>query len=513
MSRALGYSLVLTALACSSAHAASLRDDVRAWREAHEPGIVHELATLTALPNVASNVPDTRRNAAALVEMLARRGVKGEILENGPWPPAVFGELKTPGAKRTVILYAHYDGQPVTAAEWQTPPWELTLRVRDGVGWKTVALPAPDSRARLDPEARLFARSASDDKAPIVAMLAALDALRATQRKPSVNLKFFFEGEEEAGSAHLAELLAAHRAKLGADAWLFCDGPVHPSRQPQLVFGARGVMGLELTAFGPSRAVHSGHYGNWTPNPALLLARVLASMRDDDGRILIDGFYDDVKPIGDAERAAVAALPPVDDALREELWLGATEGGGAPSGERIMLPALNVRGLESGAVGEAAANAIPMLARASIDFRLVPAQSPERVRRMVEDHLRHQGWFVTADSVTPAMRREHPRVMQARWDTGYPAYRTPLDAPLARALRATMDELLGHPVLVVPTLGGSLPLATIADAMRTPLVVVPIVNHDNSQHAKDENLRLQNLWDGIETFAGIMARLDSHWPR
>ncbi len=497
----------------AAAHAATLRDQVRAWREAREPAIVHKLAELLAIPNVAGDSANIRRNAAALVAMLERRGLRAEVLENRPWPPAVFGELKASRARRTIVLYAHYDGQPVTSSEWATPPWEPTLRVREGDGWRTVPLPGAESPGRLDPEARLFARSASDDKAPIVAMLAALDALRATRRKPSVNLKLFFEGEEEAGSAHLRELLLRHRGKLAADAWLFCDGPVHPGRRPQLVFGVRGVMGLELTAYGPARALHSGHYGNWAPNPAALLARTLASLRDEDGRILVEGFYDDVRPVTESERAAVAALPNVDDGLRRELALGATEAGNAPSAERVMLPALNVRGVRAGAVGAEATNAIPALAYASIDLRLVPDQRPERVRERIEAHLARQGWFVTGDSVTTAMRRAHARVLRVEWESGYPAYRVPLDAPVARALRATLDELLGEPVLVVPTLGGSLPLATFADALGAPLVTVPIVNHDNSQHAKDENLRLQNLWDGIELYAAIIARLDAHWPR
>ena len=509
---ALWRCLLLAALAASApVHAASLRDDVRAWRIAHEPALVRELADLVALPNLASDATSIRRNAQALVAMLERRGVRAEVLENGPWPPAVFGELKTPGARRTIVFYAHYDGQPVNPAEWATPPWEPTLRVREGGAWRTVPLPA--AGARLDPEARLFGRSSSDDKAPIVAMLAALDALRAAKRKPAVNLKFFFEGEEEAGSTHLRELLLAHRARLDADAWLFCDGPVHAGGQPQLVFGVRGVMGLELTAFGPARAVHSGHYGNWVPNPALLLARTIATLRDEQGRILIEGFYDDVSPPTAAEQAAAAALPRVDDRLRAELWLGATEGDGASPAERVLLPALNLRGLESGAVGDQAANAIPTLARASIDFRLVPRQTPERIRERVEAHLVKQGWFVTADSVTQAMRLAHPRVLRAQWEGGYRAYRVGLDAPVSRALRATLDELLDAPVLLVPTLGGSQPLATIADVLGAPLVTVPIVNHDNSQHAKDENLRVQNLWDGIEIYASIMARLAAHWPR
>jgi len=505
--------LAVMAAAASPAKAPTPGGAVRAWRQAREPAIVRELADLAAIPNVASDSAGIRQNVTALVALLEKHGVRAQVLANGPWPPAVFGELATPGARRTVVFYAHYDGQPVTASEWSSPPWEPTLRVRDGSGWRTVPIPAADSRERMDPEARLFARSVSDDKAPIVAMLRALDALRATGRKPSVNLKFFFEGEEEAGSPHLRELLLAHRGALGADAWLFCDGPVHPSRRPQLVFGVRGSMGLELTAYGPARALHSGHYGNWAPNPAALLVRTLASMRDEDGRVLIEGFYDDVRPVTAAEREAVAALPSQDEALRQELALGATEAGNAPSYERIMLPALNIRGLRAGAVAAAAANAIPTEARASIDFRLVPNQTPERVRRLVEAHLAAQGWFVVHDSADAAVRMAHARVMRAEWEGGYAAYRVPLDAPVARALRACLDATLDQPVLLVPTLGGSLPLSIFADALDAPLVTVPIVNHDNSQHAKDENLRLQNLWDGIELYAAIMEGLGSRWPK
>jgi acetylornithine deacetylase/succinyl-diaminopimelate desuccinylase-like protein len=493
--------------------AASLREDVRTWRQAHEPAVVRELADLVALPSLASDSIAIRANARAVKAMLERRGVRAEIWDDGPWAPAVFGELRTPGATRTLVFYAHYDGQPVTPAEWATPPYQPTLRVREAGNWRTVPLPEAGNASRLDPEARLFGRAAADDKVSIVAMLAALDALRASHRKPGVNLKFFFEGEEEAGSTHLAAILERHRAALAAEAWLFCDGPVHPSRKPVVVFGGRGVMGLELTAYGPARALHSGNYGNWAPNPALELSRALASMRDDDGRILVDGYYDDVRPMSDSDRAAIAALPDVDKALREELLLGRTEAGGAPTAERILQPALNVRGLRSGAVGAEASNAIPIEARASIDLRLVPDQRPERVRELVEAHLVKQGWFVTHEPPTAATRLAHPRVLEVEWEGGYAAYRLPLDAPLARAVRAALDETLESPVLALPALGGSLPLSTFDRIFGVPLVVLPIANHDDAQHAKDENLRLQNLWDGIEIHAAIMAGIAKHWDR
>ena len=213
-----------------------------------------------------------------------------------------------------------------------------------------------------------------------------------------------------------------------------------------------------------------------------------------------------VRPLTDAERAAVRAMPPVDSALRDELALARTEASPALLGERIAEPALNVRGLQSGAVGALAANAIPTEARASVDFRLVPAQTPERVRSLVEAHLRREGWTVTHDSATADLRRRTPRLVRLQWEGGYPGVRTPADHPAARAVIAVLPD-----AVVVPTLGGSLPMYHFADVLKTPLVVVPIVNYDNNQHAANENLRLQNLWDGIETYAALYARLGSAW--
>jgi acetylornithine deacetylase/succinyl-diaminopimelate desuccinylase-like protein len=423
----------------------------------------------------------------------------------------VFGELNTPGATRTVVFYAHYDGQPVDPREWITPPFQPTLRQRPhDDGSPGAVLPFPAS-GRLDPESRVYARSVSDDKAPIVGMLAALDAMRAGGIRPTVNVKFFFEGEEEAGSPHLKALLERNKVLLAADAWFFCDGPAHQSRQVQLVFGARGTMGLEMTVFGPARAMHSGHYGNWAPNPGALIAETIASMRDGDGRILIDHYADDVIPPTAAERAAVRAMPPVDAELRRTLLLGATEANDALLAERIMLPAINVRGIRTGQVGALAANAVPTVAQASFDFRLVPSQTPDHVRELVEAHLRKHGWFIVHEPPADSVRLAHPRVVQLDWEGGYAAVRTPMDAPVSRAVRQVVSEAIGHEAIAVPTLGGSLPMRAFADVLGKPLLIVPTVNHDNNQHAKDENLRLQNLWDGIEVYAALMARLGPVW--
>ena len=483
-----------------------LRESVRAFRVAHESAIVRELAGLLAIPNVASDSANIRRNADHIVGLLRAHGITARILENGAHPPAVYGEILSPGATRTVVAYAHYDGQPVDPRQWTSPPWSPTLRVNDVV----VAL--PEERAHVDPEARLYARSAGDDKASIIAMLAALDALRAAGRTPSVNVKLLFEGEEEAGSTHLPEILARNHALLAGDVLLFGDGPTHQSGRQQLLFGVRGIDQLELTVYGPTRALHSGHYGNWAPNPAAMLATLIASMRDDDGHIKIAGYYDDVRPVSDAERRAIAAAPAVDAELRRSLGLAHTEANDAPVAERIMLPALNVRGIMAGAVGAGAANVISTEARASFDFRLVPDETPARIRQLVNAHIARQGYFVTSDSVTMAMRLAHAKIAHVSWDTaGYPASRTAMDTPLADALVHAVRDGAGTQPVVMPTMGGSGPNYMFEQALKIPVIIVPIANYDDNQHAANENLRIGNLWTGIDVYAAIFARLGDYW--
>ena len=489
----------------------SFRATIDAYRAAHEAEILGEFRDLLAIPNLASDSANIRRNAAAVQAMLTKRGIATRLLESPTGgPPAVYGELRTPGATRTAILYAHYDGQPVEAAKWATPPWEPTLR--DGPlerGGRVV--PFPTTNGTTGPEWRLYARSAGDDKAPILAMLVALDALRASGTAPSVNLKFYFDGEEEAGDAHARAMLERHASLLGSDGWVFADGPVHQSRRPQVVFGVRGVTDVVITAYGPSRALHSGHYGNWAPNPATMLANFIASLRNGDGRILVPGYYDDVRPLTAADRRALRTMPVVDSTLRRELLLGGTEANNALLAERIMQPALNVRSFHSGPVG-AAANAIPTEATASIDFRLVPDERPERIRALIESYASKQGYTVIHAAPDSATRLSRPKLLWFEWGAeGYPGQRTRADTPLARAVVQAVTEGIGAPVIEVPILGGSLPTYLFAEVLKAPLVVVPIANHDDNQHAANENLRLQNLWDGIAVFAGIEGRLGQRW--
>jgi acetylornithine deacetylase/succinyl-diaminopimelate desuccinylase-like protein len=479
----------------------AVANQARDWRLKHEKEILQEFADLLAIPNLASDRPNILRNSETIRAMLEKRGLATQILTVEDAPPVVVGDLLVPTAKRTVAFYAHYDGQPVDPSQWKSDPWKPVVRDLSGhdVDWQNAK--------SLDPEWRIYARSAGDDKTPIVAMLTALDCLQNAALKPAVNLRFVFEGEEEAGSPHLAQFLQKYPKMLRPDAWVLCDGPVHQSRKMELFFGARGTVDLELTVYGPAKGLHDGHYGNWVPNPIIRLTHLIDSMRDENGRILIQGFYDDVKPPSEAERAALAKVPDVENDLRKEFQIGTTEGEGEHLNERILLPALNVRGIESGHVGSKASNTIQTEARASIDFRLVPNETPDSIKPLVERHIKGQGYTIVQDIPDAGTRSRNTKIVRLQWGAGYPPARTSLDLPLSQTIAGIMTTA-GHPPVLLPTVGGSIPMYLFQQPSNTPVIGLPIANHDDNQHSSDENLRLQNLWDGIEVYAALFGELN-----
>lgn len=479
------------------AQAAGLRTQVEDYRAAHEAQIVGDLASLIQIPSVHARKDGLVAMADRLKSLLAARGFATQTWqEPGEDAPTVFGEYKVAGARRTVLFYAHYDGQPVVPAQWSSDPF--TPVMRDGakdVDWKTAK--------SFDPQWRLYGRAGADDKVTIAAFLAAFDALKAAGRKPSVNIKLLWEGDEEIGSPHLPQTLAAHAKDLVADVLLLGDGPVHQSRKPTLYFGARGGTGVEATVFGPAMALHDGHYGNWAPNPAVLAADLITQLRDDKGHILVPGFYDDVRPLTPAERAAIAALPPVENDLKREFGFAAAE-----SDEGLTLstmrPALNVLSLRAGGTG---AGVIPADATVTFSFRLVPGETPAHVHEMVEAYLKAKGWTIVTAPPDAVTRAAHPRIVQLRWGGGYPGFRSDLESAPARAVIAAAGRGAGQPVVVLPMMGAGVPMFLFDTALHIPVIGLPIANHDDAQHAANENIRLQNLWDGIPIYAAMMADL------
>ena len=487
-----------------SAAAANASRDIQTFRASHERQILGQLVDLLKIPNVASDRDNIRRNADAIVAMMNRLNLSPRLLEPSAAPdapPVVYGEWKVPKAKRTLVLYAHYDGQPVNPSEWITGPFTPTLRTGPvTAGGKAIPL---DSS--LDREARIYARGASDDKAGVMVILSAIDALRSSHRQPTDNLKLVFEGEEEAGSPHLRDVLQENRSLFAAQLWVVCDGPVHQSGRKQVTYGARGDMNVSLTVYGPSRPLHSGHYGNWAPNPALRLARLLTSMKDEAGKVIVPGWYDDVAALGEMERQAIAATADYDATLRQQLGLAATETD-RPLNEAISLPSLNINGMRSGNVGDQATNMIAESATAVLDIRLVVGNDPQRQYQKLLAHVRSNGYYVIDREPTAEERLAHPLIATMFAKPGsYAAARTPMDDPFARSIAKAVRAASDQPIVELPTSGGSLPLSIISEALGTRSIVVGIANYDNNQHAANENLRLGNFWDGIDLYGALLT--------
>jgi acetylornithine deacetylase/succinyl-diaminopimelate desuccinylase-like protein len=498
---------VLFALTSSQivAQPAGLKQKVDAWVTANQRAIVTELAELLAIPNVAADRANIRKNATRLREMLARRGLTAEILET-TGNPLVWGEMKAAGATRTLLIYAHYDGQPVNPKDWRQPsPFTPILRA-GRMEDNAAELADLATRTTFEADQRIYARSASDDKSPIVALLAAFDALKANGLQPSSNIRVILDGEEEAGSPSLVPAIAKYRDKLTADAMFILDGPLHPSGRPTLVYGARGSLTLQLTTYGPKFALHSGHYGNWVPNPAMRLAQLLATMKGDDGKVLVKGFYDGLPPLTAEEQAIIDGVPDDPAALQTLFGIAGPERPGLKLQEALQYPSFNVRGLSSAFIGGEARTIIPATATAEIDVRLVKETPAARLHELVVTHIREQGWHLVTADPDDATRAKHQKIVKvvARGD-GTNAYRTSPLLPISKQVVSSMQGVFGAPPVQIRTSGGTVPISPFIEALGFPAISVPNVNFDNNQHGENENLRLGHFFRAITTMAALLT--------
>ena len=481
---------------------------IRDHRMKNEHAIISEYISFLSIPNLATDSVHMSQNTGMIMDMMKKRGIGNVQLlyaNSTSVPPAVYGEVNVPGAKQTIVFYAHYDGQPTDSTKWIAGLQPFHPQLTNGPLYGNAAIiPFPEPGTAFDPQWRIYARGASDDKAGVISILNAYAAVIATGQKPSVNVKFFFEGEEEAGSDHLYEILEKYKPLLQSDLWIICDGPVHQSGKKEVVFGVRGDTHVELTVYGSKRPLHSGHYGNWAPNPAMELSHLLASMKNDEGKVMIKGFYDDVKPLSEAEKKAIRAIPPVEDQMKTELGFVAEERKGMSLAESINYPSLNINGLQSANVGKLSANVIPTKAIASIDLRLVVGNDWQRQQQKLVDHVISQGYHTVKSEPTDEERARYPKIIKIDRSGGYNAQKTPMDFPLAQKVITAVQSTVSESIVLLPTSGGSLPLFVFEKYLGAKTITVPVANHDNNQHAENENIRIRNLWDGMETMAAIM---------
>jgi acetylornithine deacetylase/succinyl-diaminopimelate desuccinylase-like protein len=470
---------------------------------------LREIVTLLSLPNVATNQADIRKNAEYVKAAFEKRGFSAAIITTRKSPVVMAerppSEAAPASADRTITFYFHYDGQPVNPAEWKdSGPFEPIFR--DGPiesGGRLVTLPASGSISR---DWRIYARSSADDKGEIAALLSALDVVIASRQMVISTIRVILEGDEEAGSPVLEETLLAHADRARGDLVIMVDGPRHASGRPTFFFGARGILSAELTVFGAKADLHSGNYGNWAPNPALELSRLIASMKDENGRVLIKGFYDDVVPLTPDEERAIAEIPAVERDQMRSFGFARPELPGDRLERRHNLPTLNVEGLLSGTVGGQGRTIIPASATARFDLRLVKAIDPARQFNRLADHVRAQGYQLVAGTApTDEERATYPKLAHLLQIEGYPAGRTRFDTPLAQAVIATVGRALNATPVRLPTLGGSAPFYVFTDRLKAPTIGMPVANYDNNQHGPNENLRLGEFFDAIEAMRAILT--------
>ncbi len=457
-----------------------------------------------ALPNDALEPDDIERLVAWLETAFGDRGFRTQrIPMDGN--PALYAERRHDPASNTVLVYLQADGQPVDPSAWAQPdPFAPVLKAKDEQGnWQPV--PWGAVAEGFDPDWRVFARSAADSKGPMTQFMVAVQLLDQLDAAPPYNLKVIVDTEEELGSPNLADAIRAHRDLFAADLLLIFDGPPHASNRPTVTFGARGIMTATLVAYGPRVAQHSGHYGNFVPNPAFDLSRILASLKSPDGVVTIPGFYDGTE-LTDEDRAILATVPDDEEGILAGMGLSRSDGVAPTLQEAIQYPSLNIRGMSAGWVGEQARTIIPPAATAELDIRLVRESDPERLAGLLRAHIESLGYTVLDRAPNVDERRRHGRIVSLGYDVSYGAFRSDMDSPAGLMARAGLERLYGEEPILIRTMGGSIPIAPIVDALNVPAAIVPTVNIDNNQHSPNENLRLGNFVEGIAMLMSVLCQ-------
>lgn len=408
------------------------------------------------------------------------------------------------GTVPTVLFYCQIDGQPVDPQKWdQADPFEPALKAPGSDGsWAPVEWSRLE--AGFDPDWRLFARSASDSKGPAICLLAALQILQQQGMRPPFNVKVIMDFQEEMSSPSLRELVEISPSLLKADALVVMDGTRHVSNLPTLTFGARGIAKVVLTVFGPRVPLHSGQYGNFAPNPAFGLARLLAGMKDETGKVIIPGFYDGIE-LSDAEKAVLNNIPEDASDIEREVGIARRERVGDTYQEAMQYPSLNIRGMQAAWVGEQARTIIPDRAVAELDLRLVPETKGERLLSLIRDYIGAQGYHFVDGEPTEEERRQFDKLIAFEGSVSYEAFRTEMDSHTGKFLTSALTRAFGQPPVLMRTTGGSQPIGPIIMALEIPAVAVRIPNPDNNIHSPNENLRLGNFLEGIQSCLAVLT--------
>lgn len=463
---------------------------------------IDELRDFVAIPNDALVPADINRNITWLTEKFSDRGFNTAILPTEGLP-LFFAALPMQAAKPTLLFYMHFDGQPVAPELWdQENPYEVVLKKVSATGYETMSF--EDINEDIPMDWRLFGRSTSDDKGPIVMLLNSLDLLEKKGVELPYNIKVILDGEEEKSSKPLARAVQTYKDLLEADYLIINDGPVHASSKPTVVYGCRGITTVNITTYGPDQPQHSGHYGNYAPNPASELALLLNSLKAPNGKVLVAGYYQGIS-LSEADMAVLKAVPDQAEQINALLGVHTPDAVGGFYQEALQYPSLNVRGMASGWVGAQARTIVPSEATAAIDLRLVPETDGQRLQDLIQTHFENMGYKVMSKTPSKADKMRYPKLLKMERGSVTPAFRTPLSLPFGTHIKSVLEDRFKQEVVQIRTMGGTVPIAPFVNALKIPAYIVPMVNPDNNQHSPNENLKIGQIDYGIRTFYALLS--------
>ncbi|MBU2994957.1 M20/M25/M40 family metallo-hydrolase [Cellulophaga baltica] len=463
---------------------------------------IDEIRDFVAIPNNATDHADINRNLTWLSKKFKERGFNSSILPT-EGESIFFATLPIVEEKPTILFYMHFDGQPVDASKWnQSNPYQVVLKSPDGSSYKNESFESLNEN--LNEDWRLFGRSTSDDKGPIVMFLNAFDLIKKNTKELPFNVKVILDSEEERGSKPLPKAVKEYKELLEADFLVINDGPIHSSGKPTIIYGCRGITTLALTTYGPAKPQHSGHYGNYAPNPALQLSQLLSSMKDTDGKVIIDGYYDGIT-LDDATIATLKNVPDDVDVIADNLQIHTPEKVGSFYQEALQYPSLNIRGLSSGWTGENARTIIPSSATADLDLRLVPETDGNKLKALVKKQIENKGFYITTKEPTKEERLLHDKIIKVTEGGVTDAFRTDLNNTYGDFILKTLKNRFEDDVVQIRIMGGTVPIAPFINELKIPAFIVPMVNPDNNQHSPNENLKISQIKYGLQTFYSLLT--------
>ena len=456
-----------------------------------------------SIPNNGFSMNDIEANLDWCQEKLNSLGYQTKVLKAGS-VPHLFASGKIDPKKKTILIYMQIDGQPVDSSAWnQESPYIPALKMQEGDSWEEINwnfLEGP-----INPEWKIFARSASDSKGPTMALFSALEILKRRGEEPAVNLKFILDFQEEMSSPELTDVVAQNKDLFEADGILIMDGTRHFSNLPNLAFGARGIATITLKVFGPKENLHSGQYGNFAPNPVFIASRLLASMKDESGKVLIPGFYEGVS-FTETDKKAMDAVPESLEQIQSELGIAAAEKVGNSYQEAMQYPSLNIRGMKAAWVENEVRTIIPSEAIIEIDMRTVKETPAERQVDLVRNFIEEQGFHIVSENPTDEERSKYPKLISFDYRIGSEPFRAEMESDFGYWLEEGMSVVFGDDYIKTRLTGGSQPMAPFINILEVPAVSVRIPNPDNNIHGPNENIRIGNYLEGIQTCLGILTQ-------